>query len=63
MAELALRVLNGRAPAGQLWTLDGKTDQLRQVIVPAREDCALCGPRRSIVNVEEARYLSGARAA
>jgi molybdopterin/thiamine biosynthesis adenylyltransferase len=63
MAELALRVLNGGAVAGQLWTLDGKTDQLRQVVVQAREDCALCGPRRSIVNVEEARYLSGTRAA
>jgi molybdopterin/thiamine biosynthesis adenylyltransferase len=63
LAELALRVLNDRAPAGLLWTLDGKTDQLRQVIVPARDDCALCGPRRSIVNVVEARYLSGTRAA
>jgi adenylyltransferase/sulfurtransferase len=63
MAELALRVLNGKGYAGLLWTLDGKTDRLRQVTVRAREDCVLCGPRRSIVNVDEARYLSGTRAA
>lgn len=63
MAELALRVLHGRACEGRLWTLDGKTDRLRQLTVHPRESCALCGPRRSIVNVDESRYLSGTRAA
>jgi molybdopterin/thiamine biosynthesis adenylyltransferase len=63
MAELALRVLNGRACEGQLWTLDGKTDRLREMRVHPRASCALCGPRRSIVNVDESRYSSGTRAA
>jgi molybdopterin/thiamine biosynthesis adenylyltransferase len=63
MAELALRVLSGRAPYAQLWTLEGKTDKLRQVPVHARADCPLCGSCSSIHDVDESRYLSGTCAA
>jgi molybdopterin/thiamine biosynthesis adenylyltransferase len=63
MAELALRVLSGRAPYAQLWTLDGKTDKLRQIPVHARRDCPLCGSAASIRDIDESRYLSGPCAA
>jgi len=63
MAELALRILHDKAPYGVLWSLDGKADRLRQHSVSAREGCALCGNTPSIVDVDEARYLSNVRAA
>ncbi len=63
MAELGLRLLSGRSADAELWSLDGKTDKLRQVPVRARSDCALCGPLASIHDTEEARYSLGPRAA
>lgn len=63
MAELALRVLSGRPAHGQLWSLDGKRETLRQVSVAARADCPLCGAGASIRDTEESRYLPGTRAA
>lgn len=60
MAELTLRVLAGRAPREELWSLDGKTDQLRRVAVPARADCALCGKDPTIRDIDEVRYVGEA---
>ena len=58
MAELALRALSGRGARPELWTLDGKTDTLREVPVAARASCPLCGTAPSILDIDEARYLS-----
>jgi len=57
-AELALRILGVvRRPAfGALWTFDGATDRLRTVPVRRRDACPLCGPKRSLVTIDEARY-------
>lgn len=62
MAELALRALSGRSPLGEVWTFDGKTDNLRRVPVSARADCPLCGAHPSIRDVHESRYVAPARA-
>jgi molybdopterin/thiamine biosynthesis adenylyltransferase len=58
MAELGLRTLSLGGGCNQLWTLDGKTDNLRQVSVQARPGCALCGSEPSIHEIEESRYLA-----
>ncbi len=58
MAELGLRTLSARGACNQLWTVDGKTDTLRQVPVAARVDCPLCGSAPSIHEIEESRYLA-----
>jgi molybdopterin/thiamine biosynthesis adenylyltransferase len=62
MAELGLRTLSAGGTCNQLWTLDGKTDTLRQVPVAARAGCSLCGTAPSIHEIEESRYLAGASA-
>jgi adenylyltransferase/sulfurtransferase len=57
MADLALRILDGDAAAfGQLYTFDGQSDRLRQVSVPSRSDCPLCGTSPTIQDITEARY-------
>ena len=59
LAELALRVLAGDESAyGALYTYDGERDSLRHVPASARSDCALCGSSPSIVDINEARYLT-----
>jgi adenylyltransferase/sulfurtransferase len=59
LAELSLRVLRGDADAfGALYTYDGQRDTLRQVPVPPRRGCPLCGVSPSIVDIDEARYLA-----
>jgi hypothetical protein len=63
LAELALRTVNGRPRYDRVWTLDGKTDTLREVSVPPRDDCRLCGSNASIHDIVESRYLSNADAA
>jgi molybdopterin/thiamine biosynthesis adenylyltransferase len=64
MADLALRVLAGDAAAfGRLYTYDGQTDRLRQVSVPARSDCPLCGASASITDIQESRYTPASCAA
>jgi len=64
MADLALRVLLGRPGAtGRLFAYDGLTDRLRAVEVAPRASCALCGPRRSIFDIEETRYTAAVCAA
>ena len=62
MAELALRTLVGRAPRAEIWTFDGKADNLRQVPVSPRADCPLCGNEPSIFELNEARYMPEPRA-
>lgn len=56
LAELALGVLSEAPEFGVLSSYDGLTDQLRRVPIAARASCALCGERRRISDVEEARY-------
>lgn len=64
MADLALRVLSGDATAfASLYTYDGQQDRLRQVEVPARCDCPLCGRSPSITDILEARYTTPSCAA
>jgi molybdopterin/thiamine biosynthesis adenylyltransferase len=64
MADLALRVLAGDASAfGQLYTYDGQRDQLRQVPVSRRSNCALCGTSPSITRITESRYTTPSCAA
>ncbi len=58
MAELALRWLQGdTSAAGHVWTYDGSSDRLRQVMVAPRADCPLCGHQPSILDIRESRYL------
>jgi adenylyltransferase/sulfurtransferase len=64
MADLALRMLSGdEAAPGLVHTYDGLTDRLRSVAVSARADCPLCGPRRTIFDIDEARYVGRSCAA
>ena len=58
MADLALRQLVGEPVEGSIFTYDGKRDRLRQVAVPPRPTCALCGSQQEISRVEESRYTA-----
>ena len=64
MADLGLRILMGddRA-AGFVHTYDGLSDRLRSIAVEPRLDCALCGARRTIFGIDEARYVGRSCAA
>jgi molybdopterin/thiamine biosynthesis adenylyltransferase len=55
MAWLAARG-DGRL-TGKVATFDGRSDQLRLLPIPARAGCALCGPRRTIHDLVESRYV------
>lgn len=64
MADLARRVLAGDASAfGALYTYDGASDRLRRVNAAARPDCALCGQSPSLLDIDEARYITPSCAA
>jgi len=64
MADLALRILSADDSAiGLVHTYDGLLDCLRSVPVAPRADCALCSPRRTIFDIDEARYLGRSCAA
>lgn len=64
MADLVLSVLLGdHERLGSIFSYDGKADRLRQLAVPARQDCPLCGERKSICDIQEARYLAPSCAA
>ncbi len=57
-AEMAISAgLRERRLTGHIATFDGLRDELRLVEVAQRESCALCGPRRTIFTLDEARYL------
>ncbi|MFO0616652.1 MAG: HesA/MoeB/ThiF family protein [Polyangiaceae bacterium] len=57
-AELTARVLGlvARPAFGVLWTFDGARDRLREVPIRPRPSCPLCGDKRSLVSIDEARY-------
>jgi molybdopterin/thiamine biosynthesis adenylyltransferase len=64
MADLVLRIAAGRdGAAGRVHTYDGLTDRLRAVEVAPRRDCPLCGPSRSIFDIDETRYTGAICAA
>jgi molybdopterin/thiamine biosynthesis adenylyltransferase len=58
MGDLALSVLLGEPRYGEVFSYDGKRDRLRPAAVSARPGCALCGPKRSILEIRESRYIA-----
>jgi adenylyltransferase/sulfurtransferase len=63
-ADLALRLLAADASvAGRLISYDGLSDRLREVSIPPRDGCSLCGLERSIGDIEESRYIAPSSAA
>jgi adenylyltransferase/sulfurtransferase len=64
MADLALRVLSGDDTSnGHIFTYDGKRDLLREVAIPPRAGCPLCGAKQTIFDIEESRYMGESCAA
>jgi len=64
MADLALRILTNDSSAfGTLLSYDGKADRLRAVEVRPRQSCPLCGPERTICDIDESRYTAPSCAA
>ncbi|HLV64811.1 MAG TPA: HesA/MoeB/ThiF family protein [Polyangiaceae bacterium] len=64
MADRALRVLTGvDPPYGRIATYDGRRDVLREVPVPPRGACPLCGPSPRISEIDETRYTAPSCAA
>lgn len=64
MADLALRMLSGdESAAGLVHTYNGLSDRLRSVEVSARDGCPLCGPLRTIFDIDEGRYAGRSCAA
>jgi adenylyltransferase/sulfurtransferase len=64
MADVALGMLGAETSRqGSIFTYDGKSDRLRQVEVPTRHACPLCGESKSISEINEARYLAPSCAA
>jgi molybdopterin/thiamine biosynthesis adenylyltransferase len=57
-ADLALSILEGADVAGTLFTFDGKSLAARRRRIVAQGRCPLCGPGRSIHEVEAARYAA-----
>jgi molybdopterin/thiamine biosynthesis adenylyltransferase len=58
-ADLALSVLDGVEPFGELFTFDGKTLEHRRRKIARRVDCPLCGDAHRIRDIEPKRYLEG----
>jgi len=64
MVDLALRMLSGDDSApGLIHTYEGLSDHLRAVPVAPRADCPLCGPSKTIFDIDEARYTGRSCAA
>jgi hypothetical protein len=57
-AQLALDILDGKAPFGTLLSLDGLRDDLRVRRIRGRDGCALCGATPTIDAIDAARYQS-----
>jgi adenylyltransferase/sulfurtransferase len=57
LVEFTIGLLNDHSLEGTLASYDGKTDHLRRRIVHRREDCCLCGTRRTIRDTEYERYV------
>jgi molybdopterin/thiamine biosynthesis adenylyltransferase len=63
-AEMAIAAALGDARLlGRIATFDGRTDELRLLTVPRRQDCDLCGHAPTIVDLAETRYTGGHPAA
>jgi molybdopterin/thiamine biosynthesis adenylyltransferase len=58
-ADLALSMLEGGGPAGELFTFDGKSLAARRRRVSRRKDCPLCGDGPRIRDIEPKRYVEG----
>jgi len=58
--DLALALLDGAAVGGELATFDGRTGTLRRRAIPARRDCALCGPAPRIRRIAPETYAAPA---
>jgi adenylyltransferase/sulfurtransferase len=59
MAEAAVRILRADDPPfGTIYTVDGRRDRVRQIAVPPRHDCALCGTQAQISGIDRERYLA-----
>jgi molybdopterin/thiamine biosynthesis adenylyltransferase len=59
MAELALSALASSEPRRErIFTFDGRRNRLREVGVAPRPSCSLCGPARTISEIEETRYTA-----
>jgi len=58
LGDLALSVLAGEPRYGELFSYDGKRDELRSIAVAARAGCALCGQNPSIFEIRESRYIA-----
>jgi adenylyltransferase/sulfurtransferase len=54
--DLALSMLDGEQPEGQLWTFDGRTDVMRRRTIRSRRDCPLCGAAPRIRRIEPDAY-------
>jgi len=59
MADLALSVLSGN-PRHALFSIDGLRDRVREVPVPARDGCPLCGETRRISRIDAVCYTASA---
>ena len=63
-AEMALAAASGDTRlAGKIATFDGRTDALRLLPVPRRDDCVLCGRAPTIRDLAPQRYTGGHPAA
>jgi molybdopterin/thiamine biosynthesis adenylyltransferase len=63
-AEMAIAAAMGDARlSGRIATFDGRTDELRLLQVPRRDDCALCGRAPTIRELAAQRYTGGHPAA
>jgi molybdopterin/thiamine biosynthesis adenylyltransferase len=59
-AEMALTAAAGDARlSGRIATFDGRTDELRLLSVPRRDDCILCGRAPTIRELAPQRYTGG----
>jgi molybdopterin/thiamine biosynthesis adenylyltransferase len=57
-ADLALRILDGERPFGEIASLDARRESIKYTAFRARSSCPLCGDAPSIDRIEPARYLS-----
>jgi molybdopterin/thiamine biosynthesis adenylyltransferase len=63
-AEMAIAAALGDTRLfGRVATFDGRTDELRLVPFPRRDDCLLCGRAPTIIDLVETRYTGGQPAA
>lgn len=63
-AEMALAAATGDVRlSGRIATFDGRTDELRLLPVPRRDDCILCGRAPTIRELAPQRYTGGHPAA